>query len=461
VDNGINVTMILYGQTAVGEYAAQTAEWRYYLGDAQLSVRQLVDESGVVTQAQTYGPYGVLLHQAGDGGGLFGYQGGQWFGRLTTGAAANGLWYFGDGYFDPNTGQFLATNGNPLLPLVAAAMVNPAGLLLGPVLLINWRRRKGKKGVHPATFLLLGVLLTAGLASCGGGGGDPTGTPGAPTLPPTGTSTPLPTVTVTKVATATATATVVTITATPTITCAPETPTPPPPTPIPSWLQPLPSLPPSGLRDGPPTNPGGQQAYNAFVILQEEGGGWWGDEIDAQEAMVMLLNHEFGPLRNIGGSNRLPSATLEAATHKYNEFCSAGPWTASCLNGFWAYSEPITNAEKSTTQRNNIRFNERYGYAGFLEELKNMAVEVMNNPGIGGHLTNSPSDWFTANNLTPVSRQRYWDSIKVHGLGSEALKEVYWCWPQPSSDIPDEQEFPPQELFLVFTRGQYPGTIRE
>ena len=31
VDNGINVTMILYGQTAIGEYAAQTAEWRYYL----------------------------------------------------------------------------------------------------------------------------------------------------------------------------------------------------------------------------------------------------------------------------------------------------------------------------------------------------------------------------------------------------------------------------------------------
>ena len=200
VDNGTNVTMILYGQTAIGEYAVQTAEWHYYLGDAQLSVRQLVDESGVVTLAQTYGPYGVLLHQAGDGGGLFGYQGGQ--------SAANGLWYFGDGYFDPQTGQFLAANGSPLLPLAAAAMANPAGLLLGPVLLINWRRRKGKKGVHPTTFLLLGILLAAGLASCGGGGGDPTGTPGAPTLPPTGTSTPLPTVTVTTVATATSTATV-------------------------------------------------------------------------------------------------------------------------------------------------------------------------------------------------------------------------------------------------------------
>ncbi len=73
----------------VGEYAVQTAEWRYYLGDAQLSVRQLVDESSAVTQAQTYGSYGVLLHQTGNGGGLFGYKGGQ--------SGTNGLWYFGDG----------------------------------------------------------------------------------------------------------------------------------------------------------------------------------------------------------------------------------------------------------------------------------------------------------------------------------------------------------------------------
>jgi hypothetical protein len=174
VDNGINIILILYGQTAIGEYAIQTAEWRYYLGDVHLSVRQLVDESGAVTQAQTYGPYGVLLHQTGDGGGLFGYKGGQ--------AAANGLWYFGDSYFDPQTGQFLATNGNPLLPLAAAAMANPAGLLFGPVLFINRRRRKGKNGVHPATFLLFGVLLAAGLSGCGGGG--TTGMPEAPTLPP-------------------------------------------------------------------------------------------------------------------------------------------------------------------------------------------------------------------------------------------------------------------------------------
>ena len=216
VDNGTNVTMILYGQTAVGEYAVQTAEWHYYLGDAQLSVRQLVDENGVVIQTQTYGPYGVLLHQDGDGGGLFGYKGGQ--------SGANGLWYFGDGYFDPQTGQFLSTNGNPLLPLAATAMANPAGLLFGPVLFINWRKRKGKKGMHPATFLLLGVLLAVGISGCTPNP-TPTGTPGVPTPPPTGTLTPLPTITVTTVATPTSTATVVSITATPT-ECPTETPTP-------------------------------------------------------------------------------------------------------------------------------------------------------------------------------------------------------------------------------------------
>ncbi|PIE81776.1 MAG: hypothetical protein CSA11_02580 [Chloroflexi bacterium] len=162
-----------------------------------------------------------------------GYVGGQ--------AGANGLWYFSDGYFDPQTGQFLATNGNPLLPLAAAAMANPAGLLFGPALFISWRRRKGKKGVHPATFLLLGVLLAAGLSGCDGGGGI-TGTPGIPTIPPTGTSTPMPTVTVTQVPTATSTATIVTITATPT---ACPTPTQPPPTdtPTPSPIPTPPNLP--------------------------------------------------------------------------------------------------------------------------------------------------------------------------------------------------------------------------
>jgi hypothetical protein len=211
VDNGINVTMILYGQAAIGEYVAQTAEWTYYLGDAQLSVRQLVDAAGTVTKVQTYGPYGVLLHQAGDAGGLFGYKGGQ--------SGANGLWYFGDGYFDPATGQFLSANGKPLLPLAAAAMANPAGLLFGSVLFISWRKRKGKKGVRPTTFLLLGVLLAVGLSGCVEGGA--TGTPEAPIISPTGTPIPMPTVMVTEVQTATSTATVVSITATPTCTPTP------------------------------------------------------------------------------------------------------------------------------------------------------------------------------------------------------------------------------------------------
>lgn len=162
VDNGLDTTLILYGQVAIGEYAVQTAEWTYYLGDSQLSVRQLVDEAGTVTKVQTYGPYGVLLHQSGDGGGLFGYKGGQ--------SAANGLWYFGGGYFDPATGQFLSANGNPLLPLAATAMAHPGGFLFGPLLFVSWRR-KGKKRIHPATLLFLGIMLTASLSSCGGGGG--------------------------------------------------------------------------------------------------------------------------------------------------------------------------------------------------------------------------------------------------------------------------------------------------
>ncbi len=171
VDNGTNITLILYGQAAIGEYTSQIGAWRYYLGDAQFSVRQLVDAVGTITQAQTYAPYGILLHQAGDGGGLFGYKGGQ--------SSSNGLWYFGDGYFDPHTGQYISTGGETSLPL--AGILNPVGLLFAPILFIGWRRRKGKKGIHPAVMLFLGVLFVTTLSSCSNdGGGNVTVTPAPP-----------------------------------------------------------------------------------------------------------------------------------------------------------------------------------------------------------------------------------------------------------------------------------------
>ena len=184
IANPLETTLILYGQYGLGEYklnAPAGEQWQYYLGDEQLSVRQLTDGDGNVTLTRTYGPYGVMLAQAGNGSALFGYAGAQ--------SGASGLWYFGNGYFDPQTGQFLATGANPLAPLAANVLANPGSLLFGPLMLVSWRRRKKKK-LHPATLIFLGVVLAVALTSCQDG--DPIATQ-APETTPEVTGAPAPT----------------------------------------------------------------------------------------------------------------------------------------------------------------------------------------------------------------------------------------------------------------------------
>ena len=184
IANNLETTLILYGKYGLGEYklnAPAGEQWQFYLGDGQLSVRQLTDGDGNVTLTRTYGPYGVTLAQAGNGSALFGYAGAQ--------SGAGGLWYFGNGYFDPQTGQFLATGGNPLAPLAANVLANPGSLLFGPLMLINWRRRK-KKRLHPATLLFFGVVLAVALTACQDG--DPIATQ-APETTPEVTGAPAPT----------------------------------------------------------------------------------------------------------------------------------------------------------------------------------------------------------------------------------------------------------------------------
>ena len=209
IANSAETTLILYGRYAIGEYKVQAAageQWHYYLGDAELSVRQLVDGSGLVLLARTYAPFGILLAQAGSGVSLFDYAGGQ--------AGVSGLWYFGSGYFDPQTGQFLAQETNPLAPLAASVLANPGGLLFGPLLLWNWRRRKKGGKLPPTGLFVLALLFTVGLVGCGGETVPPT-TEGAPALPPEIDPTQEPTASPTWIPTAIPTVVVAEITVTP------------------------------------------------------------------------------------------------------------------------------------------------------------------------------------------------------------------------------------------------------
>jgi hypothetical protein len=66
-------------------------------------------------------------------------------------------------------------------------------------------------------------------------------------------------------------------------------------------------------------------------------GGWWGDELDALEALMLILNHELGT--ELGPNAH--HAPLDALINQYNTYCSGGAWSTECLNKFWGYSHVI------------------------------------------------------------------------------------------------------------------------
>ena len=65
----------LYGYERIAQFSA--SETGYFLGDALGSVRQMTDDSGVVTLMRNYEPFGSLLNSYGNGEFLYGYTGEQ------------------------------------------------------------------------------------------------------------------------------------------------------------------------------------------------------------------------------------------------------------------------------------------------------------------------------------------------------------------------------------------------
>lgn len=100
----------LYGLGRIGEQAG--SDWEYYLGDALGSVRQLVDNTGAISLAQTYQPYGEVLSSYGDAASSYGFTGEM--------SDSNGLIYLRSRYLDPGIGRFLTKDvwqGNYKKPL--------------------------------------------------------------------------------------------------------------------------------------------------------------------------------------------------------------------------------------------------------------------------------------------------------------------------------------------------------
>lgn len=225
---------------------------------------------------------------------------------------------------------------------------------------------------------------------------------------------------------------------------------------------PFPASPPNGVTDRPvgdPAGPGGQQAYDVFVTLQNEVGAWWGSDLSAEEAMMMFVNHEAGHTlyQDAEGNWHILPELLEAITRKYNQFCSGGPWTAECFNGFWSYSHPLTNvvsphASIRAAAIKNIRTNSRY--TTHLAGLRQIARQIMNNKSLGGHRDDRPSDWVNYFGSDPKSlliMTTLWNNMRQYGTGNSENQMVFYAEPTPGG--PDSPI--PPTIFIVYTRSQY------
>jgi hypothetical protein len=178
--------------------------------------------------------------------------------------------------------------------------------------------------------------------------------------------------------------------------------------------------------------PGGLQAYQGLRRLQDEGGGWWGDHIDAHEAMMLVLNHEFGNIWDVAGGKE---ATMLVNANRYNAFCSEGAWSADCFNGYWAYIHPITDLGVKEAVRNNARGNERYLNPVFFEELSVAAHDVLN-----GNVRGSQAPF------------HYGNARKDRHAFLSGERSAYWMYKYSNSEGV-------YQIFVILTSGQYTGTL--
>jgi RHS repeat-associated protein len=88
----------LYGTGRIAQVSA--TDTQYFLGDALGSVRQMTDESGAVTLAQNFDPYGVAVQSAGKASSRYGFTGEQV-------DSSTGMVYLRTRYYDSSTGRFI------------------------------------------------------------------------------------------------------------------------------------------------------------------------------------------------------------------------------------------------------------------------------------------------------------------------------------------------------------------
>ncbi len=317
-------------------------------------------------------------------------------------------------------------------------------MILGPLALLAIIRGK-RKASRIDQFLALGVILLAlGATVAGCVSVPPTGTmtlpaptsTPSPTLPPTQTVTPGPTETATVMVTFVGATSKPTQTLTVTIICT-STPSGTPRVSF-SLDEPLISFArPAGLR---PED--GELAYNSIIGMITGNldlgldKAWWftmsvigagDDALTLRELLAILLIQEVGFGLTYNGLDKegiptdymLIGFIVDATTHKYNQFCSAGSFSADCLNKFWGYYEPIRTVANNESTRNDILYLNIYKcpphnkpYKG--EALLKYGDDIVNRKSIGGQSLDVVSEWVTIKQeKNPIAYYLFLSNVKA------------------------------------------------
>jgi RHS repeat-associated protein len=140
-------------------------------------------------------------------------------------------------------------------------------------------------------------------------------------------------------------------------------------------------------------------AYTTLAYLASLDGEWWGEELSAQEAIAMVLYLEASVAleEDANGVFVMNSDVREAITRRYNEYCSAGPWSAGCFDGFWGYYEPLVNGSRLDEIQGINLYDFTYDQNYYGNVYMRTAAIVATNFSIGGIDThpNCPTHWVT------------------------------------------------------------------
>ncbi|MCA9977653.1 MAG: hypothetical protein KC413_17965, partial [Anaerolineales bacterium] len=155
---------------------------------------------------------------------------------------------------------------------------------------------------------------------------------------------------------------------------------------------------------------------------------WLQDQGYSLEQAIAFLLYKEASL-TFDGKHML-TTVLNAITYKYNQYCSAGAGTASCLRGFWSYYQPMQNLWNSSLLQGGDNGGIKWFFNDYSKNLAYVseARQVIGRPELGGEANNKPSGWASVGSVT---NQTTYGLLENATVGSLQNQVFYKAKPYP------------------------------